>query len=186
MKNAYVLEHHFGDDGGVDEGAILLDVTTKRFDDLEKKGLVREATAEEVKKGRKIPFERDTSDDEPKGKISPSLDDAVDAARREVLAAAQLRFDDLSELHADALADRDQRIADLLADHASALAAEKGRADEAEKSLAAVQQQLADVQAQLNAASSQKDTTIEQGKAEEKKAPPPENKKAADPKNRAG
>ena len=37
MKNAYVLEHHYGDDGDTPAGSILVDVSTKRFDELEKK-----------------------------------------------------------------------------------------------------------------------------------------------------
>lgn len=57
MKNAFVLVDHLGDNGTVTEGMILKDVTTKRFDSLEKKGLVREATAAEVKEGYKPPFE---------------------------------------------------------------------------------------------------------------------------------
>jgi len=56
MKNGYVLEHHRGDNGTVDEGMILVDMTTQRFAELEKKGLVREATADEVEKGYTPPF----------------------------------------------------------------------------------------------------------------------------------
>ncbi|WP_313434355.1 hypothetical protein [Novosphingobium sp.] len=51
MKNAFVLVDHHGDNGTVTEGMILKDVATKRFDDLVKAKLVREATADEVKKG---------------------------------------------------------------------------------------------------------------------------------------
>lgn len=56
MKNAYVTSDHYGDNGSVSEGMILEDITQKRFDALEKKGLVREATAAEVKEGYKAPF----------------------------------------------------------------------------------------------------------------------------------
>lgn len=56
MKTAYVLEHHLGDNGSVDEGMILEDISDKRFQALEKKGLVREATAAEIKEGYKAPF----------------------------------------------------------------------------------------------------------------------------------
>lgn len=56
MKNAYVLEHHFGDDGNVAEGQILTDVSEKRFHALEKLGIIREATDDEVKTGTVIPF----------------------------------------------------------------------------------------------------------------------------------
>lgn len=64
MKNALVLDDHFGDDGSVTAGMILKDITSKRFEELEKKGLVREATAEEVKAGDQHAFEKDTSDDD--------------------------------------------------------------------------------------------------------------------------
>lgn len=56
MKNAYVLSHHHGDNGTVTEGMILKNVTDQRFKTLEKQGLVREATADEVKKGHEAPF----------------------------------------------------------------------------------------------------------------------------------
>ncbi len=57
MKNAYVLSHHHGDSGTATEGMILADLTDQRFNALEKKGLVREATAAEVKAGHQVPFE---------------------------------------------------------------------------------------------------------------------------------
>jgi hypothetical protein len=59
MKNAMVLEDHYGDDGMAAAGTILTDVTTKRFEELEKKGLVREATTAEVKEGSKHAIEAD-------------------------------------------------------------------------------------------------------------------------------
>lgn len=62
-KNAYVIEHHHGDDGTVSEGKILRDITQKRFDELEKKGLVREASAAEVEAGDQHAFEKDASGD---------------------------------------------------------------------------------------------------------------------------
>lgn len=62
-KNAFVIEHHHGDDGTVSEGKILRDISQKRFDELEKKGLVREATAAEVEAGDQHAFEKDTSGD---------------------------------------------------------------------------------------------------------------------------
>lgn len=61
MKNAIVLVDHLGDDGTVTTGMILTDVQAKRFDHLEKRGLVREATADEVKEGYKPPFEAEKS-----------------------------------------------------------------------------------------------------------------------------
>lgn len=62
-KNALVLDDHFGDDGSVTAGMILKDMTTKRFDELEKKGLVREATAGEVKAGDQHEIEADPTKD---------------------------------------------------------------------------------------------------------------------------
>lgn len=48
MKKAYVLSDHLGDNGFVREGMILKDVTDSRFKQLEKKKLVREATADDL------------------------------------------------------------------------------------------------------------------------------------------
>lgn len=48
MKNAYTLVAHSGDDGFAPKGRVLLDVTNDRFKALEKQGLVRVATDEEV------------------------------------------------------------------------------------------------------------------------------------------
>lgn len=61
MKNAFVLDDHHGDDGTVIAGMILKDVTNQRFEALEKAGLVREATAAEVKEGFKPEIEADES-----------------------------------------------------------------------------------------------------------------------------
>lgn len=61
MKNAFVLQHHLGDDGVVDEGMILKDVATKRFEILEKAGLVREATDAEVEAGYQPKIDEDES-----------------------------------------------------------------------------------------------------------------------------
>ena len=75
MKNAFVLSHHHGDDGTVIEGMILKDLSDQRFKNLEKRGLVREATAAEVKKGHHIPFEASgdkLADDEGDTKAAPA------------------------------------------------------------------------------------------------------------------
>ncbi|WP_294390420.1 hypothetical protein [uncultured Sphingomonas sp.] len=61
MKNAYVISDHHGDNGTVREGKILRDVQTKRFDELEARGLVREATAAEVEAGDQHSIEPDPS-----------------------------------------------------------------------------------------------------------------------------
>ena len=70
MKNALVLDDHFGDDGSVTAGMVLTDMTNTRFAELEKKGLVREATDKEVKAGSKHAFEKDDSE-----KAAPKPDD---------------------------------------------------------------------------------------------------------------
>lgn len=84
MKNAYVTDHHYGDDGAVDVGMILVDVTQKRFDALEKAGLVREATADEVKAGYKPPFAPDDSAEpnDEKKKPEHANKKAVDSANK--------------------------------------------------------------------------------------------------------
>lgn len=91
MKNAYVIEDHYGDDGTATEGMILTDVTAKRFEELEKKGLVREATAAEVKAGSQHKIDADpTPDDEAdpankggdKDKQAPANKKAADPANK--------------------------------------------------------------------------------------------------------
>lgn len=81
MKNAYVLEDHFGDDGHVTEGMILKDVASKRFTELEAKGLVREATEKEVKAGFQPKIDPDPSKEdgekkapEPANKKAPAAE----------------------------------------------------------------------------------------------------------------
>jgi hypothetical protein len=59
MKNAFVMSDHHGDNGTVREGMVLRDVTQKRFEELEKLGLVREATAAEAKNGFEPTIEPD-------------------------------------------------------------------------------------------------------------------------------
>jgi hypothetical protein len=83
MKNAYVMEHHHGDDGTVGEGTILRDVSTKRFEELEKKGLVREATDAEVKAGSQYSIDPDPSvDPDAKKAPAPSNKKAADPANK--------------------------------------------------------------------------------------------------------
>lgn len=89
MKNAYVVHHHLGDDGNVTEGMILRDISQKRFDALRKRGLVREATADEVKAGHKPPFvasgQLDASepkDGETKAAPAPDNKKAADPANK--------------------------------------------------------------------------------------------------------
>ncbi|WCT75029.1 hypothetical protein PQ455_07390 [Sphingomonas naphthae] len=62
-KNAFVLDDHYGDDGAAREGMILRDMAIGRFNELEKKGLVREASSEEVEKGYQPSIDADPSKD---------------------------------------------------------------------------------------------------------------------------
>jgi hypothetical protein len=87
MKNAYVLEHHLGDDGTVSEGMILSDVSDQRFKHLEQRGLVREATAAEVKAGYqpKIPAAEDAEQQDADGskeKQAPANKKAAEPANK--------------------------------------------------------------------------------------------------------
>ena len=63
-KNAYVLDDHYGDNGSVTAGMILRDISSTRFTELEKKKLVREATAAEVKAGDQHSIDADPSKQE--------------------------------------------------------------------------------------------------------------------------
>ena len=60
-KNALVLDDHYGDNGAVTAGMILRNITDTRFKELEKKQLVREATAAELKAGDQHAFEKDNT-----------------------------------------------------------------------------------------------------------------------------
>jgi len=71
MKNAFVLVDHLGDDGTVTVGMILKELSVKRFDHLEKRGLIREATSEEVKTGYKPPFTAEKTAPTPSNKKAP-------------------------------------------------------------------------------------------------------------------
>lgn len=85
MKNAYVLEHHFGDNGDTPEGQILADISTKRFEELEKKGLIREATDAEVKAGYQPKIDADESAGEgaaEKKKAEPANKKAAEPANK--------------------------------------------------------------------------------------------------------
>ena len=86
MKNAYVLEHHYGDDGDTPAGSILVDVSTKRFDELEKKKIVREATEAELKAGYTPKIDADETpletDEGEKKKSDPANKKAADPANK--------------------------------------------------------------------------------------------------------
>jgi hypothetical protein len=169
MKNAYVTEDHFGDDGSVTVGMILTGVTAKRFNELEDKGLVREATAQEVEEGYKPAFESEA--DASKARIEGiDLSDPANSAARQVAEEAQKFMNQLRE------------------DHDKALDAERDRADAAEKAL---EDALAEIETMKTAAAeADKALTSARAEADElkaaaaKQAQPPANKKAAEPANK--
>ncbi len=70
-KNAYVLDDHYGDNGSVTAGMILRDISSTRFTELEKKKLVREATAKEVEAGSQRTIDPDESKAEGGEKKAP-------------------------------------------------------------------------------------------------------------------
>jgi len=169
MPNAYVLIHHFGDEGNVSEGMILRDLPSKRFNELEGRGLVREATAAELKAGYRPPFDREGDSG---GQLTAIQQ--VEALRAE-LAAATRRAD-------EAEAARDQA---------------NERASAVEADLRDQQAQLADALAANEALTGDLDTTrtdldAARGAIDEltaaaaKAAEDPANKQAADPANKAG
>lgn len=63
MRNAFVLQHHHGDSGNAPEGSILRNLSNTRFDALAKRGLIREATKEEMEAGYRPPFEPEAFED---------------------------------------------------------------------------------------------------------------------------
>ncbi|MEG3153006.1 hypothetical protein U1769_24195 [Sphingomonas sp. ZT3P38] len=164
-----MIEHHFGDDGSVDVGMILADMTEKRFDALEKRKLVREATPAEVKAGYKPPFDREDEGGPGQGPLT--------AAER-VAEQAQAFITELKE-------DHEKQLADLRDGHAHALDTEISRANAAETALAQARTEI-DVMKTASETSAkdlaEAKTEIETLKAKQEK--PPENKKAADPANK--
>lgn len=48
MKNAVSLVHHISEHGNAPEGAIIRDLSDSSFEELEVKGLIREASAEDI------------------------------------------------------------------------------------------------------------------------------------------
>lgn len=168
MKNAYVVEDHFGDNGSVTEGMIIVDMPTKRFEALVKSGLVREATAKEVEEGYKptIPTDESAGLDKVDGKID--LDDPANATARRVAEDAQKFIDNLR------------------GEHATALETETARADAAEKALAAANEEIET----LKAAADDHGTALaaahkEVDELKAKQAKIPANKQAAAPANKS-
>lgn len=131
MKNAYVLEHHHGDDGTLSEGMILRDISNQRFEALAKAGLIREASADEVKAGYKPPFTPEGDERQGAG-VEIDLNAPGNEAARKVADEAQ------------------RYINQLRNDHDRALDAERDRADAAEKAQAAAEQELEAVRKAAN------------------------------------
>lgn len=190
MKNAIVLDTHFGDDGMATAGKLLLGITVKRFEALEKQGLVREATPEEIEAGDQHAFEKDTSEetgDEVRLNLSinsAEVQELVDTAKREI-DAALLR----AEAAEKALAElRTYTDAERLAFEQQLEVAQKGSSD-FEQALAELREKHGQTQQDLDASIA----TIEQLRGDlavlekgEKKQPAPANKKAAEPANKEG
>lgn len=165
MKNAFVLQHHHGDDGNVVEGMILKDISEKRFAELENNKLVREATAKEVKDGYKPAFTLDDSDNDA---ALSALEAAVEAARREVANLAEVQIIDLLATHQAALESLRRELENQAAVD---LQSANERAGAAESALAEAQKEIARM-------STEEKKPVEGG---EKKAGDPANKKAGEP-----
>jgi hypothetical protein len=184
MKNAYVLEHHLGDDGTVTEGMILTDITEKRFDALKKRGLVREATAEEVKAG----YQPKIAADESAGLDHDRVLGLSHAQR--VAAEAQTYIEQLVEEHAEALRAETERANAA----ESALAVAQGERDTLTASLTASDAALAEARketAEMKTANEAAEKALGDARAEiaelqsaAKQDKAPANKKAADPANK--
>jgi Lon protease-like protein len=173
MKNALVLHQHLGDDGAVSEGMILRDITSKRFDILEKAGLIRQATDAEMKEGYKLPFVAEADEE---SDVVDHVSLAIDAARREVAEQAQSHIDQLKSAHADALRVESGKSAAL----AEQLASANARAQAAEDRLKSA---TAELEA-ANAAITEMSKKAAGSDGGEKQAEKPANKKAADPANK--
>ncbi|NYT43112.1 hypothetical protein HZY97_20220 [Sphingomonas sp. R-74633] len=164
MKNALVLHDHFGDDGMATEGKILRGITTKRFEALEKQGLVREATADDLEAGDQHAFEKDTSEEDgDEIRLHLSIDSA---AVQEIVTKAKEEIDRIEGLRV----------------------AESQRADAAEKALEKLTAELGETKKDLDAAKAESEQLRGELKAAlakgEKQRPAAANKKAADPANK--
>ena len=172
------MEHHLGDDGAVDVGMILVDISDKRFEALKRRGLVREATDKEVKEGYRPDFQKDRSaDDRVEVKLSLSTAD-VEATLQRTREETQARFDDLTREHADevkALTERAEAAEKLVEEGKVENDRLNGEITGLTQKLTAAQGEVASLTAQINAAAE---------KGDGKEAPAPANKKAADPANK--
>lgn len=176
MKNAYVLEDHFGDDGAVTTGMILLDVTNKRFDELEKNGLIREATAKEVEIGYQPPFTSDES--------SRAAEASEDAQFEQLRSSYNAAIESLQAGH-------DEAIERLRTDHAHTLQSALGEATAAHQS--EIEKMTQDHAEQLKSSADELTKVRDDADAlraenetlrSEKQQRAPANKKAAEPSNK--
>lgn len=179
MKDAYTLVEHRGDDGRNWPGRIVLDLSDQRFGELEKQGLVREATGDEAanERGGDKSVRMDLH-------FSPGELDGVIAQLRAEFEGV------IAGLEADKTAiaaERDEQIRALDAlreqfdDHCATTADEK-------LALTVERDGLAEKLAALEAASSAAAQTGGEGAPGEggaKEAPAPKNKKAPDPANKS-
>ncbi|MFZ2995945.1 hypothetical protein [Sphingobium sp.] len=169
MKDAIVLVQHLGDDGQVSEGQILTDMSNKRFEALEKNGLVREATRDEIEKGYTpeltVPGVDQASETSFGGDQSELLDlrDKVDRQNETI-----------EQMNRDAKQARDDII--TLTDQNAALSkardGEAVRADDLDKALTDATKRAEAAEGKI-------------AELESKAAEAPDNKKAADPANKA-
>lgn len=180
MKNAFVIEHHLGDDGAVDVGMILTDVTEKRFEALKRRGLVREASDKEVKEGYRPDFPKDRSgEDRVEVKLSLSTADVEQTLQR-IRDETQARFDALNREHADevkALTDRAEGAEQQLADSKREVERLTEEVNEVTEKLKTAEDEVAALKAQLTEAPPASDGAAKQ-------AAKPSNKQAADPANK--
>lgn len=180
MKNAYVLDDHFGDDGYVVAGMILTDVSNKRFGELEQRGLVREAKAEEVKAGYQPAIIRDHVGSEQA--MLSLVDDRIDSLTAEL--------DDLRKAHEGQLEklkrDYEAVLQTLRIDCDSALNSAKLQVEDLSLQLATANQQIVELNEQIEAATAPAGEQEPSGDdvEQEKAAPVPHNKQAPKPANK--
>jgi phage terminase Nu1 subunit (DNA packaging protein) len=180
MKNALVLDDHHGDNGTVTAGMILRELPNKRFEELEKRGLVREATDKEVEAGDQHAFEKDRSeDDRVEVRLSLSTGD-VEATLQRIRDETQTRFDELNREHADevkALIERAEAAEQQLRDSNSENQRLTGEVSSLAEQLGAAKTEIEGLTAKLA-------TNDAPGDGAAKDAPAPANKKAAAPANK--
>jgi hypothetical protein len=174
MKDAYVLVAHAGDRGRLDEGDVVLDLSNNRFEDLEKLGLVREATGDEVKNWQP----RFVAEAKQKPQATTIVIDVDD------LSALRARLDEQGEAIIIAIGERDdarQQLDQVIGE----LAASKTTIEEHVAMVASLTEERDEARAALSAATAQVGGEKVAESPENKHAPAPENKQATSPKTKA-